>query len=168
MEEDGVDDGEADIEEQDACTFEPGDVVVIHGLVTAVQHNGRMGRVLAFEAKNGRYAIWTGPSADSSTSTQLLVKPSNLMTPPPANNTLPAMYPCANCGKEFSTKQNAARCKCGKGPGSGGPRAGSGGVRAGAGSGGVRAGSGGRQDDAGRPRNSSEDEAKELRDVKAF
>jgi hypothetical protein len=156
--------------------------VVIHGLVTAVQHNGRMGRVLAFEATNGRYAIYTGPSADSSTSTQLFVKPSNLIAPPPANNTLPAMYPCANCGKEFSTKQNAARCKCGKGPGSGGSRAGSGGVRAGsggvragsggvragAGSGGVRAGSGGRQDDAGRPRNSSEDEAKELRDVKAF
>jgi hypothetical protein len=184
MEEGGFDGGEAGIEEQDACTFQPGDVVVIHGLVTAVQHNGRMGRVLAFEAKNGRYAIWTGPSADSSTSTQLLVKPSNLMTPPPANNTLPAMYPCGNCGKEFSSKRNAARCKCGKGPGSGGVRAGSGGVRAGsggvragsggvragAGSGGVRAGagSGGRQDDAGRKLNSPEDEAKELRDLKAF
>ena len=98
MEEDGFDGGAADIKEQDACTFKPGDVVVIHGLVTAVQHNGRMGRVLAFEATNGRYAIWMGPSADSSTSTQLFVKPSNLMTPP-ANNTLPAMYPCANCGK---------------------------------------------------------------------
>ena len=51
---------------------------------------------------------------------------------------------CTDCGRAFSTKQHATRCKCGTGPGSGGVRAGagSGGVRAGAGSGagGVRAG----------------------------
>jgi len=33
---------------------------------------------------------------------------------------------CTDCGRAFSTKQHATRCKCGTGPGSGGVRAGAG------------------------------------------
>ena len=52
----------------------PGDAVVVHGLVGAAQHNGRVGRVVKFDAAKGRYVVrLAGPTEDV-----LAVKPANL------------------------------------------------------------------------------------------